>query len=94
VKDGELIEARDAARHLNGSAMPGIVTEFTKAVVGKRVKHVGYVLMDRQCWPCLVFEDGTNIIAQCDDEANGPGVLSYSDKGQPVQLLCETQFKP
>jgi len=43
-------------KKLNGAAMPGIVTAFQKAVVGKRIVKAGYAQQmndEQEVWPCL-----------------------------------------
>jgi len=73
---------------LDGEAMPRLISEARTALIGKTIKHVGYVYMDGQAWPCLIMEDGTSVLAQCDDEMNGPGVLNIAAETTET-LLCE-----
>ncbi len=83
-------------KKLRGSAMPGIVTAFQQAVVGKRIVKAGYAQLmndEQEVWPCLILDDGSILVVQCDDEANGPGVMTATTQtGEAV--LCETSLRP
>ena len=98
---------------LTGAAMPRILSEFQKLVVGKTIVQAGYVHFDDQegggvpsgAWPFLLLNDKTLILAQADDEMNGPGVLvaelappsgpgcgvTTSDTEPLVATLCATE---
>lgn len=95
LEDGSFIaRPNQAARYLNGSAMPGILTDAQAILVGKKVKAVGYIINGGEPFPFIEFEDGSAVTVQRDDEGNGPGVLFVSD-GNAVRMttLCETQLK-
>lgn len=79
----------EAKRLLSGAAMPDILRRFSKIVVGQRIRAVGYVVMDRTPWPAIELDSGEIIMAQADDEGNGPGVFVCGDEG-----LCETHLSP
>lgn len=81
-------------KKLNGSAMPGIVTAFQKAVVGRRIVKAGYAQLmndEREVWPCLILDDGSILLVQCDDEANGPGVITATTHTSEA-VLCQTSL--
>lgn len=73
---------------LSGSAMPRILTDMRAALIGRTITDVGYLVDQGDVWPCLVLDDGTQIVASRDDEGNGPGSLFGKD-GQ----LCRTHLK-
>jgi hypothetical protein len=68
---------------LDGSAMPRIL-KLAQTLVGKKIAQIGYIREHGQCWPIVVLDDGTELVAQADDEANGPGSLSFGS-----ELLCQ-----
>lgn len=97
MKDGSLLEYTHAAAHIHGAAMTKLMAKFHTAVVGKRIKRVGYVVMSGELYPCLVLDDAveTAIIAQRDDECNGPGVLHVEGENNDASsFLCECSLKP
>ena len=82
-------------KKLNGSAMSDIVTTFQQAVVGKRIVKAGYAQLmddDPEVWPCLILDDGAILIVQCDDEANGPGVMTATTHTGEAGL-CQTSLR-
>ena len=82
-------------KKVNGSAMPDIVTAFQQAVVGKRVVKAGYAQLmndEQEVWPCLILEDGSILIVQRDDEANGPGVMTVTTRTGEAGL-CQTALR-
>lgn len=81
-----LITAKNAARHLEGSAMPELIGRFAAAVEGKTIVKVGYAI-DGFPIPVLVLNDGGMIAALRDDEGNGPGVLRTIGG----EMLCQTR---
>lgn len=68
---------------LRGAAMPGIL-ELAQTLVGKTIAQIGYVNEDDQYWPIIILDDGTELVAQQDDEGNGPGSLVFGS-----EMLCE-----
>ena len=85
---------------LNGSAMPGILTKFRAAVIGRTIVDAGYLIMgtpegeeedyeDETAWPCLVLDNGETVIIQRDDEGNGPGTPVLNNGNR----LCRTSLK-
>jgi hypothetical protein len=77
----------EAKRFLSGEAMPDILHRFAKLAVGQKIKAVGYVVIEKTPWPALQLDNGEIIMAQRDDEGNGPGVFVVGDEG-----LCETHL--
>jgi len=59
------------------------------AIVGKRIKHVGWVHPDDLCVshyaPIIILEDDTQIVAMSDDEGNEAGSLAVApgDENEP-----------
>lgn len=72
---------------------PEIVPNARRALVGKAIKEVGYAYLGGEAFPAIILTDGTSIIAQCDDEMNGPGVLNIATPHGKETLLCEIQIK-
>ncbi len=75
---------------------PSIIRDAQSALLGKTVANVGYVYVGGEAYPCIKFTDGTSIVANCDDEGNGPGVLEigYTVNGRSAFLgLCEVRIK-
>lgn len=95
MKDGIIIATpANAATHLNGSAMPRIIEGFSKQVFGRTIAGAGYITLGGAAWPCLILDNRAIIIAQADDEGNGPGVLWGAGTGfDGTQLLCHTTLK-
>jgi hypothetical protein len=75
---------------LHGAAMPGIIESAKSALLGRTVERVGYMSLGGDAYPAIFFTDGTNVIAQCDDECNGPGALSIVTAKGKETILCET----
>jgi len=76
---------------LNGR--PEIVPTARRALEGKVIKEVGYTYLGGEAFPAIILTDGTSIIAQCDDEMNGPGVLNIATPDDKETLLCEIRIK-
>jgi hypothetical protein len=73
---------------LRGAAMPGILKQAQR-LVGRTIAQIGYVKENSeydgvQYFPTIVLDDGTELVAQQDDECNGPGSLAFGDN-----ILCE-----
>jgi hypothetical protein len=68
---------------LNGSAMPRIL-ELAQTLVGKSIAQIGYIDEDGVKYPIIVLDDGTELVAQMDDEDNGPGALTFGS-----EMLCQ-----
>lgn len=82
-------------RKLVGEAMPERLAAFQKAAIGRRIKTVGYLRFEEgetEVWPCIGLDDGTFLIARCDDEGNAPGVVVLADEDKDI-ILCQTEAK-
>ena len=82
-----LINRKNAAKRLQGRAMPKIIDKFATAVEGRTIAFVGYVIEDGNAIPVLVLDNAEVISAWRDDEGNGPGVLRSSTGA----ILCQTR---
>jgi hypothetical protein len=68
---------------LNGSAMPRIL-KMAQTLVGQKIAQIGYIEEHGEYWPIVVLENGVELVAQQDDEGNGPGALTIGS-----EMLCQ-----
>lgn len=93
VSEDEVFLVRDG-KELPGSAMPRVILNARGLLIGRRIVDLGYInyvdpFSGERYQPCLVLDDGTKILAQMDDENNGPGVLALENKDGYGELLCQ-----
>ncbi len=82
-------------KKLCGAAMPRILTDFRRELIGRTIKGVGYLQYEAgeaQVWPCLLLDNEAVIVVQCDDAGNGPGVLRLVTEKEEF-TLCQTAAK-
>ncbi len=77
--------------------MPRILSNARILLVGKKIASVGYGDVKGIPYPLIILEDGTQILAQMDDECNGPGSLALTGGTNKLSsfddILCATSYQ-
>ncbi len=73
--------------------MPGILAKAQSLLLGAKIVSVGYTHLDDEddtIWPAILLDNGTMLIASCDDEGNHPGSVFIEPEDGEGTTLCRT----
>ena len=74
---------------LDGVAMPMILAGVREKLIGRTIREVTYVEICDEAYPAVILDNGVVILASCDDEGNGPGVIGVECRNEGW-CLCQT----
>jgi hypothetical protein len=56
--------------------------DIANSLIGVKIKSIEYIEEDQ--FPCIILENGIQLVISCDPEGNGPGFVSIENETQSI----------